>query len=265
LGREVFKRFDAKEEYNVFGTYHSNPVEAENTLSIDLTYYTNVQSLINVTEPDIIINCAAQTDADYCEENPRESYRINVDFPAMIADAAYLLDIHLIHISTPAVFDGEKGFYTEEDPANPINVYGQQKLEAERIVKSVPRHTILRADFFGYGSGLADFVYRNLQSGNKIQGYSDIIFSPISTSQYARMIEKIIRNSVTGIYHSGGRIHLSKYEFALFFAEQSKFDSSLIEKGESDFSVPRPKNTTLDSSKLYSELSLEPFELVEAP
>ena len=82
--------------------------------------------------PDVVIHCAAQSRTGPCQQDPILARRINVEATSLLAELA--AEIPFLFMSSDQVFDGSKGWYVETDPVNPLNVYGETKAEAERIV-----------------------------------------------------------------------------------------------------------------------------------
>ena len=138
--------------FELFGSYNKNSINFKNieTIKIDVTNENNCEDILRL-KPDIIINTAAITNVDYCERFEKNAFDVNVTGTKNIANIAKKLRSKLIHISTDAVFSGDKKFYIEKDEPNPINIYGKTKLESEKIVSKVKGSIILRPSvIFGW-------------------------------------------------------------------------------------------------------------------
>ncbi|HSL04601.1 MAG TPA: sugar nucleotide-binding protein, partial [Nitrospiraceae bacterium] len=109
---------------------------------LDLTEKSNLEARIRALKPDLLIHCAALSRTKACEQDPDQARRVNIDVTAHLAQLSQ--DIPFIFLSSGEVFDGSTGWYGETDEPNPINVYGQTKLEAEQAVLQNPRHTVVR-------------------------------------------------------------------------------------------------------------------------
>ena len=109
---------------------------------LDLTDHANVERTWQSIKPATVIHCAALSRTKDCEQDPASARRINVEVTAHLAQLSQ--DIPFIFLSSGEVFDGKTGWYDETNEPNPINVYGQTKLEAERAVLQNPRHTVVR-------------------------------------------------------------------------------------------------------------------------
>ena len=127
---------------------------AEGVLALDITSIEDVLGLVRQVQPDVIINCAAHTAVDLCEQQWDSAYRINAIGARNLSIAAAEVDAKMIHVSTDYVFDGNGTRpYTEFDPVGPVSAYGKTKLEGENFVKEfVRKHFILRTAWL-YGDG----------------------------------------------------------------------------------------------------------------
>lgn len=137
-----------KELYQVFGysrgENRSNRKDFE-YFDIDITNQKRVTEKTLEIQPDFIINTAAMTNVDVCENDKENCYDLNVNAVQYLADICSEIDAHLIHISTDFIFDGVKGNYTEEDTPNPLSYYGETKLLSEQLlVNSTISYSILR-------------------------------------------------------------------------------------------------------------------------
>lgn len=98
---------------------------------MDLRDRASIERAIAGFDPDALVLAAGMANPDLCEDRPGEAYAVNVDGTRNVAEASR--GRHLTFFSTDQVFDGKAGPYSEGDRADPINVYGRTKLEAERI------------------------------------------------------------------------------------------------------------------------------------
>ncbi len=115
-------------------------------LYADITDAESIASVVHEARPEVVVNCAAYTNVDACEENVDLAHAVNGAGPGNLAIAAEAVGAHLIHISTDYVFDGESArAYLEDDPTRPLSVYGRSKLEGEEAVQAhCSRWSILR-------------------------------------------------------------------------------------------------------------------------
>ena len=140
----------------VYASDHA--VTGFNHAQLDLAAPEKLRDSLGDAEFDVMINCAAQTNVDRCETHQEEAFTINGEAPGVLAEICAARGARLIHISTDYVFSGEKREpYTEEDPANPISVYGESKLEGERCVLGGRRPASGRSRLVGLRAGSAEF------------------------------------------------------------------------------------------------------------
>ncbi len=101
-------------------------------MQVDLLAAGAVERLLDQTQPDWVIHCAALANLEDCEADPALAEQLNTELPAKLAAHVARGGARLLHVSTDAVFDGQKGDYTEQDAPNPLSVYARTKLEGER-------------------------------------------------------------------------------------------------------------------------------------
>ncbi len=251
-------------EHEVLGVDRGKLANAPfKVLKADLLDSGIVDSILDSVPPNWLINCAALADLDACEDNPDLARRLNIDLPAQMAKACKARNISLVHISTDAVFDGEKdGFYTEEDLPNPIGVYSQTKLEGEQAVLSENQKAIVaRVNFYGWSlngrRSLAEFFFNNLSENKSISGFSDVIFCPMLVNDTARTLIKMLEHRLSGLYHLVGPQAMSKYQFGVEVARKfSLRDSEISPKSihASSLSARRSNNLWLSTHKLSTDL-----------
>ena len=164
----------------------------KDTLDVTDLKHINVYRTI---EFSAILNLAAETDLEFCEANPEQAFKVNTIGTYNMLQLAKERDVPFIQISTAGVFDGNKNTeYNEEDVANPINVYGSSKWCADMIVKTYPKHYILRSSWIMGGGRKKDHkfiakVIKKLEAGEKdLYGIVDMYGNPT----YARdLIDKV--------------------------------------------------------------------------
>jgi dTDP-4-dehydrorhamnose reductase len=169
-----------------------------------------------------------------------------------------------VHVSTDAVFDGERGGYRESDPPRPVNDYGRTKLEGEQAVLTRdPGAAILRTNFFGWHAlgrrGLAEWFLSQFESSEPVPGFLDSWIAPLLVNDLAGLILEIAALGLSGVYHAVGTECLSKYEFGRRLAVEFGFDEARVRPvpiDEAGLDAPRPRNLCLDNSKLKRDAGL---------
>lgn len=261
----------AAERFHVTGVMrgiHAAPppeTAAFDILLSDLTQAGEVERVMEIARPDVIIHCAALSEVDRCETQPEEAERVNTWLPGMLAQAAQQSGAKLLHISTDAVFDGEMGNYTEDDAPNPINVYARTKLDAERAVADAnPNALIARVNFFGWSwqgrRSLAEFFFLNLSAGNPVKGFADIHFCPLLVNDLVEILLDMLACDLCGIYHVVSSDCQNKYEFGRMLARNFSFDENLVSPSSytaSGLKARRSPRLTLCCDKVMRALGKE--------
>ena len=237
---------------------------------LDITSEKSVKYFLDKHTPDIILNLAAMTNVDGCEENPDRAHEVNHDGVANLCNG---FDGHFIQISTDYVFNGKEGPYFEDDPVDPISAYGKSKLAAEKyLMNSNISHTIVRANvLYSYSpttkASFLKWVVESLKDSKAINVVSDQWNNPTSTNSLSNFINKIALSQTFGLYHYADRGIMSRFEFAETIASVFNLNSNLIQPIlTSDLRqiAPRPLKSGLRTQKIKKELSINPPEVKES-
>ena len=151
LGLNLAMAVDGK-EHQVFGVANTTPMRwvGFKSLQVELTEPGAVERLLDEIAPEVIIHCAAIANVDDCEAKPELAQEVNARLPGKIAAAAASRHIKMVQISTDAVFDGQKGSYTESEVPNPLSVYARTKLDGEQaVLEANPSTLVARVNFYG--------------------------------------------------------------------------------------------------------------------
>jgi dTDP-4-dehydrorhamnose reductase len=232
-----------------------------------------MQSIFEWANPDVVIHTAAVGSVDFAEKNREETRKVNVGGTEVVAALCQIFKSRLIYISSNAVFDGRAPFYSETAPVNPINYYGQLKVEAENIVResSVPWVIVRPILMYGWPyQGERDnpvvWWVRSLEDGKPIKVVDNVFSKPLPAWSCAEVVWEVIRQHRTGIYHVAGRDHLSLYQFALQVAEVFDLDARLITPVPDSYFpeiAPRPRDTSFDTTKMENELGVKTIGVKE--
>jgi dTDP-4-dehydrorhamnose reductase len=254
-------------EYEVIGLDRGKLKSAPfQVLKADLLQANEINSVIESTNPDWLINCAALANLEMCEADPVQARSLNTDLPGELATACAKRKIRFIHISTDSVFDGTKeGIYTEEDQPSPPGVYSQTKLDGEYAVEQVnPQAIIARVNFYGWSLGgrrsLGEFFVNNLSEGKNVNGFTDVIFCPTWVNHLSRTLIEMLEKNLSGLYHVVGAQSMSKYEFGMEVARMFGLRENLISAQSverSGLTAKRSHNLWLSTHKLSTDLGHE--------
>lgn len=202
LGRAIRKEYE-KEEAEFVNTDVIQTEGVDTTL--DITDINAVMALVKQTKPDVIINCAAHTNVDKCEQEWDLAYKINAIGPRNLSIAAAEANAKIIHVSTDYVFEGNGTRpYTEFDAPNPISAYGKTKYEGEKFVeKFAKKYFILRtAWLYGDGKNFVKTMLRLSETHDEVNVVCDQLGSPTSASELARMIHYLEPTDNYGLFHA---------------------------------------------------------------
>lgn len=227
---------------------------------LDITNASDVDALVKKFMPDIIINCAAYTKVDQCENERELAWKVNVTGPQNLALSAKKYGSSLIHVSTDYVFDGQKKVpdpYVETDQTNPISNYGSSKLEGEKAIKNaMNRFMILRTSWL-YGINGHNFLKTMLKlsfksSDNKIKVVNDQFGSPTWTYRLALQIKKLIETDHRGIFHVTAEGYCTWYELASYFLSKMDVPHTIVPCSTEEYPTPaaRPMNSILENRNL---------------
>lgn len=218
--------------------------------------------------PDVVINCAAYTAVDRCEEETELSWKINGEGPAVLAKSCKDLDCRLIHVSTDYVFDGKKTIpepYLEGDPVNPLSQYGRSKLEGERAVQqNCDNFAILRTAWL-YSANGPNFLKTMLRitladpSAKRIV-VNDQFGSLTWSYTLARQIALLLDDSIQGIVHTTSDGYSTWYEAACYFLELMRIEHNFVPCTTEEYPTPahRPANSIL-ANRVLEERKISVF------
>jgi dTDP-4-dehydrorhamnose reductase len=219
-----------------------------------------------VSAADLIVNCAAYTQVDKAESETEIAAKVNADCLEFLGNTIREQNKYLVHISTDFVFGDKSGkALKEEDAPAPLNVYGQTKLEGEKVLAATAcDHSIIRVQWT-YGKYGENFITKILDLAKKLDSLKvvdDQIGSPTHTLDVSRAICCFLEKRPSGLYHFSSNGFASRFETAKFIFEECGIDISVSPCASSEFKTPaeRPLNSRFDCSKIDSVLDFErPF------
>jgi len=251
-------------KYDVYGTVnqHNLRTNAFKVIQTDLLASGALESLLEQTQPDWVIHCAALAELDACEADPEKAWQLNSLLPGKLANYVARGGARLVYISTDAVFDGQRGQYTEADTPNPLSVYARTKLEGEQAVTQAnPDAIIARINMFGWSltgkRSLAEFFFNNLNAGNQVMGFTDVYFCPLLVNEITSILGEMLEKGMRGLYHVVSSECTNKYDFGIRIARKFGLDENLIKPisvEESGLQAARSPKLTLRSDKLANAL-----------
>lgn len=232
--------------------------------TLDITDKNHVIEFVCENRPDIVINSAAYTNVDGCEENKETAYNINGEGVRNLALGCSKVDCLLVHISTDYVFNGENTRpWVEDDEIGPISVYGKSKLKGEEaILEILDKFFIIRTAWL-YGINGCNFPKTMLElakNHSEITVVYDEVGTPTYTPDLAKAISQLIETNYYGIYHITNSGSCSWCEFARYIFEIADKDVKVIPVTASEFArpAPRPHYSVLENKK-WIEKGFEPL------
>ena len=263
-------------DYEVFGLSRGKNRSGRNDfyyVDVDVTSQELLRKEIKTIQPHFIVNTAAMTNVDACENDQSGCFDLNVNVVQSLIDVCVEIDAHLIHLSTDFIFDGVKGNYTENSKPNPLSYYGETKLISEQIIqRSKVNHTILRT-ILVYGlvndmsrSNIVLWVKESLENNKEVTIVNDQYRTPTYVDDLALACKLSIDKNVTGVFNIASNTLLSIYEIALIIAEEFKLDKSLIKPiatSTLNQAALRPVKTGFDLSKTNTVLGMYPKSFQE--
>ena len=250
---------DIAPEYS--GAADGSPVTTMPYFQLDITNKAAVETTIENLAPDVVIHCAAWTAVDLAEDNEMvEKVRaINAGGTQNIADVCKKLDCKMVYISTDYVFDGqgETPWVPDCKDYQPLNVYGQTKLEGElAVAHTLEKYFIVRIAWV-FGLNGKNFIKTMLNVGKKydtVRVVNDQIGTPTYTLDLSRLLVDMVETDKYGYYHAtneGG--YISWYDFTCEIFRQAGYKTNVIPVTTEEYGLSkaaRPFNSRLDKAKL---------------
>ncbi len=233
---------------------------------VDVTDIESIRSFCKKHRPTHIINCSAHVHVDQAEKEERElAFAVNVTGVENLAEIAKEQGVHLIHIGTDYVFDGEKDSqYSETDEVNPINIYGLTKLQGEqRMLEIYPSAVCVRtASLYGKEKpGLVTYMIKALETQDEVLAIVDQVSTPTYVTCLVRAIWDI-RNE-KGIFHFVNKGHASRLDLARELMKHAETAGKKIKctrligvkDRDSGRAAKRPHRSVLSTKKIEPYLS----------
>ena len=238
--------------------------------TLDIENEQEVEVTLALLNPEVIIHGAAMTHVDECEKHQEACYRANVLATKYLIAAAEKIQSHFIFVSTDFIFSGLDGQnpYTEEALADPVNYYGQTKLDGEELLQRSSLKWAIARTVLVYGlandlsrSNIILWVKSSLEAGKQIQVVDDQVRTPTLAEDLAAGCILMAEQGATGIFNISGSELLTPYQMAMETADYFGLDKSLINQTDSTlFTQPakRPMKTGFVIEKAKNQLGFRP-------
>jgi dTDP-4-dehydrorhamnose reductase len=244
---------------------------------LDLRKLDQIGSILSNTEFDLLLNCAALTNVDYCESNREDAFLINAETPRLIAEICAEKSARLIHFSTDYVFDGKQNApYTEKDTPVPLSVYGESKLAGERSVLEVSANNLVVRLSWVFGPDKPSFIDQIIQRAREnetVTAVADKFSSPSYTIDVANWLRLAWENDAQGILHLANSGECSWQQWAQYAIEVCRsvgmsLKADHVEKlslaDMKNFVARRPVYTVLSTAKFTALTGVQPRHWREA-
>ena len=256
LGSELKKI--SKNHYNVSWFFSSIKV-------LDLSDLNSINNYLSNLNPYVILNCAAYTNVDKAETEPKLADFINHKAVDVISRWSSDHNKKLVHISTDYVFDGlSKLPLSENSKTKPVNEYGSSKLKGEiACLKNDPNSIVIRTSWLysSFGKNFVKTMIDLMKKNNSVKVVNDQIGSPTYTYDLAKVIIEIIMNNKnkSGLFHYSNEGEISWFEFAKSIREFYNLDCKIIGVSSKEFKTlaKRPQYSLLNKSKIKTTFNLE--------
>ena len=251
VGSRVVARW--RNEYAVLAPSHAE---------LDITDRESVDSYFLLHTPDVVVHLAALSNTGYCEQNPDESYCVNVEGAANIARAAALCRAKLIFFSSDQVYNGnlESGLLGEDVPVAPENVYGRHKLEAEQCALELcPTAVALRATWMydREREGMPSHANFVLNIAKAIKERTPIVF-PVREYRGITWVREVVEflpltfNLPSGVYNYGAENDVNTYEVACCYCEiLAGLQSGALLQPDYDRYPAHERNLSISTDKIF--------------
>ena len=220
---------------------------------LDLSKAAALRSVVSEVRPDVVVNCGAFTQVDRCEAEIELAQRINATAVGWLAEACAARDAMLIQVSTDYVFDGTGTRpYLEDDPTNPVSVYGRTKLEGERQAARCPRHLIARTSWLydAWGKNFLNTMLNAAAKGRSLRVVDDQRGAPTTCRALARQLKVAAEEGWQGLVHTTCAGETTWHGFARAIFEAKGITAALSPCTTADYPTParRPAYSVLDGA-----------------
>lgn len=235
---------------------------------IDIREEKKTVNKVESFHPEIVINVAGYTDVDGCEANEKKAFSVNAEGMKHVALGASKCHAKVVYLSTDYIFDGKKKEpYLEDDPPNPLNVYGRSKWKGEQYLRELAENALIVRTQWLYGRYGNNFVTSVLRQGGEKKALSivnDQIGSPTYTVDLSKAISVLLRHDARGVFHVANSDLCSWYTFGQAILKLSGMERvKVIPISSKELGRPavRPSYSVLNCQKLrqMTGMTLRPW------
>jgi dTDP-4-dehydrorhamnose reductase len=244
---------------------------------LDLGQLDRVRFSLAGAKFELLVNCAALTNVDYCESHRKEAFLVNAEAPHLLAEIANEKSAKLVHFSTDYVFDGKKSDpYIEEDKPIPLSVYGASKVEGEhRVLEVSSQHLVVRLSWV-FGPDKPSFIDQIIQRAREndvVTAVADKFSAPTYTVDVASWLRLAIDQQANGVLHLANNGGCSWQEWAQYAIDvchslgvslKAERVGAVSLADMKNFVARRPVYTVLSTAKFTALTGVQPRHWREA-
>jgi dTDP-4-dehydrorhamnose reductase len=271
-GYNAFRYFRARFPGQVFGVRRADnwPLSGDGIIACDATDEAGWARIFEAHRFQAVVNCEGSCKLKSCELDPEMAWRVNVGGLQNLLRMIGQKSVRIVHLSIDLVFSGTAGGnHVEDDPTDPVTVYGRTMVEAEGVLqRQAPDAAILRISLpmgvsFNGHAGAIDWIQSRFAKSKPATLYYDEIRTPTYTDCLNELLAVLLSNDLAGVFHAGGPRPLSLYQIAQIVNRLGGYDPDLLIgclRHEAGPIPPRAGDVTMDSSKLVRALGYQPFD-----
>jgi dTDP-4-dehydrorhamnose reductase len=244
-------------------TFRTDEILGWDIDDIDIREESSTVNKIEGARPEIVINVAAYTDVDGCELDEKKAFAINAEGMRHVASGALRCGAKVVYLSTDYIFDGEKREpYAENDPPNPLNLYGRSKLKGEQYLQELVKdRLIVRTQWlYGkYGNNFVRSILRQAKEKEVLSIVNDQIGSPTYTVDLSKVISALIQCDARGIFHVANSDLCTWYTFGQAILKLSGMEGvKVIAISSQELGRPavRPSYSVFNTQKLKDQTGM---------
>ena len=271
-GYNAFHYFRQRYPVGVIGTRRPDnwTLQDEGIVACNVHDPDDLQRLFDQHQFAAVLNCEGTCKLKSCELDPWLAWRVNIAGVENLLEVLEGIQVRLIHVSVDLVYPGRAGGgYVEDDPPDPVTIYGKTMSQAERLIlhhrpdASVLRISLPMGVSFNGHAGAIDWIQSRFQQGKPATLFYDEVRTPTYTDCLNRVFEAVLASDLSGLYHAGGPRRLSLFQIAQIVNRIGGYDSEHLIRAsrlQAGPMPPRAGDVTMDSNKLLTALGYSPFD-----
>ncbi len=240
---------------------------------LDITNQSELNKMVAKYQPSCIINTAAMTNVDACENDQEKCDLLNVKAVEYLVEICNENNIHLIHLSTDFIFDGIKELPDETEIPNPLSCYGKSKYIAEKYIQNNSNNWSIVRTVLVYGTvkdlsrtNIVLWAKSSLENNKSIKVVNDQFRTPTLAEDLAMGCYLIEEKQKNGIFNISGKDYMNIHELVIRVAKFYNLNTELIETTSSNVlnqAAQRPPKTGLNIQKAITEIGYQPHSFEE--